>query len=401
MTTVKMTDSLYWVGVMNPSLRVFDIVMRTDYGTTYNSYLLRGSEKTVLIEGCHKTYFQHWLDNIQQVCDVSEIDAVILNHNEPDHTGAVAKLLELNPNMEVICSQAGSIYIKGITNRTDLKLRVVKDGDTMDIGGKTLKFLAAPFLHWPDSIFTWVEEDQVLFTCDFLGCHYCEPFLYDYNIARDAAYEEAFKGYYDAIFGPFPSYVVKGLAKMADLDPKYVCTSHGPVLTREGRLSYVKEMYAKWSAPVEKAVKSVPIFYCSAYGNTRKLADEIRKGILEVLPDADCQTYDIIDHDMGELGAKLNGSDAFAIGSPTLNRDAVPPVWMLLAHVDAVNCAKKPVLLFGSYGWSGEACGNLKSRVEGLKMKVWEELFKVNFVPSEADLEKARNLGRDFAASLD
>ena len=400
MMAEKIKDGIWSVGILNPSLRVFDIIMSTEYGTSYNSYIIKGAEKTALVECTHLTYFDRYLENIRQVCDPSEIDYLVLNHNEPDHAGGVARLLELNPNMEIVCSQAGSIYIKNITNRTDLKLHVVKDGEEISLGGRTLKFLVAPFLHWPDSMFTWVPEDKTLFPCDFLGGHYCEPFTFDYNIARNDAYESSFKGYYDAIFGPFPSYVQKGLEKIKDLDIEIVCPSHGPVLTKGCRLEYTMEKYNEWSSPKEKGPKQVPVFYCSAYGNTRKAAHKIAEGIRRALPDANVETFDIIKHPMADLAAKLNACDAFAVGSPTLNRDAVQPVWNLLSHVDAINSAKRPALIFGSYGWSGEAVANLKARLEGLKMSVFGEPFRFVFVPSKDDLKKAEELGFQFGESL-
>ena len=144
----------------------------------------------------------------------------------------------------------------------------------------------------------------------------------------------------------------------------------------------------------------MPVFYTSAYGNTRHIASAIAKGILSARPDARVECYDIIEHDMGELSALLNDSDAFALGSPTINGDAVPPAWMLLSHVDAVNNKKKPALVFGSYGWSGEAVPNLTARLNGLKMNVFGDGYKVCFVPSEDDLAKAGELGRAFGESL-
>ena len=160
------------------------------------------------------------------------------------------------------------------------------------------------------------------------------------------------------------------------------------------------EKYAQWCDVKPNSVPQIPVFYCSAYGNTRQLAQKIAEGIKEVLPDAQVETYDIIKHDMGELTAKLNRCDAFAIGSPTINRDAVPPVWQLLSHVDAVNSGKRPALVFGSYGWSGEAAANIKARLEGLKMKVFSDGFRVVFVPTEEDLAHAKALGREFAESF-
>ena len=159
MSAVKVLDGVYSVGAMNPSMRVFDIVMRTEYGTTYNSYLVKGTDKTALVEGCHKTFHQQFLANIEEICPLNEIDYIILNHNEPDHSGAVGEVLRHNPNAEVYCTQAGSLYIKGITNLPDMKLHVVKDGEELSLGGKTFRFLSAPFLHWPDSMFTYLLED--------------------------------------------------------------------------------------------------------------------------------------------------------------------------------------------------------------------------------------------------
>ena len=271
MAAVKITDRIYSVGILNPNMRVFDIVMTTDYGTSYNSYLVMGEKKNVLVEACHKTYFKQYLANIREVIDPEKIDYVVLNHNEPDHSGSLAQLLEYIPNATIIASRAGSIYLKNITNRGDLSVQAAKDGDVIDIGGATLRFINAPFLHWPDSMFTWVEEEKALFSCDFLGAHYCEPYTFDYNMAYPSKYEAAFKNYYDAIFGPFKPYVLAGLEKIKDLPVELCCNSHGPVLTKGCRLEYAKERYAEWSQPQKNERLTVPVFYTSAYGNTRKI----------------------------------------------------------------------------------------------------------------------------------
>lgn len=400
MPAIKLTNNLWSVGVLNPNMRIFDVVMRTEYGTTYNSYILKGSEKTALIETCHLTYFDRYLENIREVAEPEKIDAIVLNHCEPDHSGVLAKLIELCPAAKIYVSQAGAIYLKNITNRTDLPIVITKDGDELDLGGKKLKFISAPFLHWPDSQFSWCEQDKTLFSCDFLGSHYCEPHTTDTNVIYNSAYESAFKGYYDAIFGPFPTYVQAGLAKIKDLDIEYVCNSHGPVLTKAGKLSWAVKQYAAWSAPAKKEKTLVPVFYCSAYGNTGKLAHAIQKGILSVLPAADCGVFDINEYDLGDLAGLLNGSNAFCIGSPTINADAVAPAWQLLSHVDAIGNRKRPALVFGSYGWSGEAVPNLTARLKGLKNEVFGEGFRTVFVPSDDDLAAAEALGAEFAKTL-
>ncbi len=399
MASQKINQGVSFVGIMNPNMRVFDIVMKTDSGTTYNSYIVKGEEKTALIETSHADFFNLYMDNIRQVCDPASIDYIILNHNEPDHSGALAQIMEQMPNAKIVVSQAGALYLKNITNK-ELDVIKVKDGDSLDLGGKTLHFISAPFLHWPDSMFTWLPEDKTLFTCDFFGCHYCEPYVLDQYITYPTAYEAALQLYYSAIFGPFPSYVQKGLEKMRDLGAEYICNSHGPVLTKDGLLGHVMEMYDQWSQPEPQGAPNIPVFYCTAYGNTKQLAEKIQEGILSVLPQANVELYDIIEHDLGELHGKLNKSSAFAVGTPTLNKDAVAPVWMLLAGVDAINCAKKPCLVFGSYGWSGEGVPNVKQRLESLKMKVFGDGYRVTFVPNNEDLENAKQLGADFAATL-
>lgn len=400
MGAYRITDAIYAVGILNPGMRIFDVVMRTEFGTTYNSFIVRGTEKTALIETCHATYFDRYVENISAVCAPETIDYIVLNHCEPDHSGSLRRLLELCPNATILVSQAGSLYLKNITNRTDLPIVVAKDGNMIDLGGKTLKFISAPFLHWPDSMFTWCAEEKALFSCDFFGAHYCEPYGIDSHIAYPASYERALKEYFDAIFGPFLPHVRNGLAKVEALDAEIFLTSHGPLLTKGCRLPYVLEQYRKWSAPTEKVRKQIPVFYCTAYGNTKKLAEAIAAGMAEVLPEADIDVYDLNEHDMGSMAAKLNASDAFCIGSPTINADAVPPAWILLSHVDAINNRKKPALVFGSYGWSGEAVPNLSARLTGLKMNVYGEGLKVQFVPSEQEIARAKDLGEEFARTL-
>jgi flavorubredoxin len=398
--SLQITDGVYYTGVQNPNMRVFDVIMRTEYGTSYNSYLVQGSEKLALIEASHLTFFEYFLDNIREVIGDRPIDYLILNHTEPDHSGCVAKLLELYPNLTVVLSQAAGIYIKNITNKPDIRLQIVRDGDSLDLGGKTLRFISAPFLHWPDSMFTWLPEEKVLFSCDFLGCHYCEPQVLDSRIAYENAYTAAFRYYYDCIFGPFKPYVLKGLDKIRDLDIAYVCNSHGPVLTKGGKLEWAREQYREWSTPKVRNHKRIPLFYCTAYGNTAKIGEAIAKGIRRALPDAEVALYNIIEHDMAMLAGLLNECDAFLIGALTINREAVPPIWQLLGSIEAVNFAKRPAALFGSFGWSGEGFPHVAERLASAKAAVYEKQFKINFVPSDEDLANAEVFGVEFAGTL-
>lgn len=400
MAALKIKNGIYSVGVLNPNMRIFDAIMRTEYGTSYNAYLITG-EKNVLIDTVHPKYFDEYLENICSVIDPVQIDYVIMNHNEPDHSGSLAKLFEAAPQIQVFTSPAGKINLANITNKPALKVHAVKDGEVLNIGGgKQLKFIHAPFLHWPDSIFTWLESDKIAFTCDFLGCHYCEPRMLDSFVSYQNLFESAFRVYFDAIFGPFKPYVQKGLSKLNELPAEFVCTSHGPILTKGVFLETAKKHYYEWSIPESRTAKQIPIFYCSAYDNTGLLAAKISEGIHSVLKDACVEIYDINEHDIDILKKKMNASDAFLLGSPTINKDAVPSVWTMAGSIDAVNSKGKPVSAFGSFGWSGEAVPGLISRFKALKMNVFEEGFTCRFVPSEAELAAAYEFGARFAGTI-
>jgi flavorubredoxin len=400
MAAIKIKDGVYSVGALNPNMRIFDVIMRTDYGTSYNSFLIK-SEKTALLETVHERFFGEYIENISSITDPTKIDYLIMNHNEPDHSGSLRKLLEKAPQLQVITTQAGALYLKNITNLPDLNIKAVRDGDTLDLGGgKTLKFITAPFLHWPDSMFTWLESDKIAFTCDFLGAHYCEPRMFDSLVSYPDSYRDCVLGYYNAIFGPFKPYVLKGLTKLDALDAEFVCPSHGPVLTKGVMLEEVKKDYLDWSTPATREHKYIPIFYCSAYGNTGRLARAMADGISETLPDAKVEVLDINANQFTALQAKVNSCDAFLVGTPTINRDAVAPVWQLVTAIDAINTKGRKCAAFGSFGWSGEGVPMITERLRSLKLDVFADGYTCRFVPSDDELSGARDYGKRFAEAM-
>jgi flavorubredoxin len=382
----KLKDGIYYVGVADPSLRVFDIIMRTEFGTTYNAYLVKG-QKSALIETVHNKFADRYVDMVQEVEDIKQIDYVILNHTEPDHSGSLVKILEINPDIEVYGTNAALKNMRQITNQT-FHEHAVKDGEELDLGGgMVLRFLIAPNLHWPDSMFTYVESAKTLFSCDVLGAHYCEMGVTDENLLSEENYNRAFKEYYDAIVAPFHPFVVRGLLKIDGLPIDMVCNSHGPVLKKYIQKNLAK--YAEWSKPIEKENKTAAIFYVSAYGYTQKMALTLKgelekKGIL-----ADC--YHIIESSQDEMVEKLHTADVVLFGSPTINRGALKPVWDLISCIDLINTKGKVYGVFGSYGWSGEACPLIAQHLSAMKLKVFEEPFTTVFNPSDetiGELEK-------------
>ena len=226
MNPVEIVPGVRWVGVLDPQLRVFDVIMRAEHGTTYNSYLVEGTEKTALVDANKGRYARDFVETLRKTTDLSRIDYLILNHLEPDHSGAVGEFLEAAPQARVVLSKPGKMLLRQILNR-DVDPLVVSDGDRLELGGKTLRFLLAPFLHWPDTMFTYLEEDGVLFPCDFLGAHYCDDRLFD-DLIGGHAY--AFRYYFNVIMRPFKDYVRQGLAKLEGLKLEIICPSHGPLL---------------------------------------------------------------------------------------------------------------------------------------------------------------------------
>ena len=395
MGIIKISDHVYSVGVMNPGLRVFDIVMEAKYGTTYNAYLITG-QKNVLVETVHTDFFDEYLYNVQSLVDLQDIDYIIMNHTEPDHSGSLEKLLAVNPNITVVCTAAAQKYLKSITNR-DFQCKVVRHGDTLDTGSVSLQFVVAPLLHWPDSMMTYHPDDQVLFSCDFLGCHYCEPTMLDSDIRYRSAYLGEFSYYYQGIFGPFKPYVLAGLDKIKDLPIKAVCPRHGPVLVKE-----IKERmddYRRWSAPASgSGKKTAVVLYASAYRCTQLLAEAACNAI-NSRTDVQAECIDIVSAPFGETVQKANEADALIIGSCTINRDAPKIVWDVLASIDAINSKGKPAGVFGSYGWSGEAVGMMKDRLNSLKYQVLGDGVKINFMPTQEDLKQMGDYAVDVVTA--
>lgn len=393
MSAIKLKDGLWSVGVLNPSLRVFDIVMESQYGTSYNAYLLTG-DKNVLIETVHKDYFDELAANIEQIIPLNKLDYLIMNHTEPDHSGSVALLLDRCPNLTVVCSASAKKFLEAISNKT-FSCQVAKDGDTLDLGGKTLRFLSAPLLHWPDSMFTWDETGKTLFTCDFLGAHFCEPTMLDSGIhsAYRPAYDAELIHYYNCIFGPFKPSVLAGLDKMPD-EATMICSSHGPCLT--GSIAAVKARYRQWSTPAPKAGKTAAVLYCSAYGCTAALAQSAVRALEEC--GFTVTLRDVTFSAAAACAALVNTCDVILTGAPTINRDAPGVMWSILQHVDAINTRGRAAGAFGSFGWSGEAPEMLRTRLAQLKFTVPEDAFRTNFTPTEENLAAMAEYARRVAA---
>lgn len=376
---------------MDPDLRIFDIIMRAEHGTSYNAYLVKGTQATAVIETVKIQFWEDFLSNLKSVTDPSRIDYIILNHMEPDHSGSIGELLKISPQAKIVVSKSGEHFIKNILN-FEPNLMKVGDGDSIDLGGKRLKFIMAPFLHWPDTMFTYLEEDKALFGCDFLGAHYADPMLFG-DLTPE--YVRDFKYYYDHIMRPFKKHIIQALAKLENFSLEVIAPSHGPIITHQikERLEY----YREWSL-ANPEEKRVIIAYVSAYGNTARLAGKLAEGIRAV--EVATEIYDLQKVTPAELVDKIEGSKGLLLGSPTINGDALKPVHDLLSSLATIQLKGKLGAAFGSYGWSGEAVPILESRMAGIKFKVMNSTVKSILIPTEADYQNAVEFGKAFGKAV-
>lgn len=393
MPIVTLAPDVYCVGVKDPGLTVFDIVIPTEYGTTYNSYLVKGTEKTALIDCVKRPFAAEFLRNIEEIVPVSKIDYVIVNHSEPDHSGALAELLERNPSVTVLLSRSAKTFVDNLVN-AGYPFRVVND-DEISLGGKTLRFINAPFLHWPDTILTYLVEDKILFPCDFLGAHYSSPQTFNDELPEPANARKAFEFYYATIMRPHREHILKACERLKDLPLDMIAPSHGPVLRKDPR-EYLAWYEERSSASKRVAEKKVAIVYVSAYGNTAGMARKVAEGVAAggLVP----VLLDGVEAPMARIIEQIDESAGFLVGTPTLNGTVPYPILNMIANLVTLNIRGKAASVFGSYGWSGEAIVTVRDILASMRIKVAPEPIRVRMSPSAQDIESCVDFGRKFAA---
>jgi NADH oxidase (H2O-forming) len=388
-------DDIKWIGILDPGLVTFDVVMETKYGTTYNAYFIDADKKT-LIETSKEEFKDEYLDKVKKLTEFEDIEYIVLNHTEPDHSSNLKHLLKLAPQATVVASRSAINFLSHMIDE-DFKKMIVKDGDTLDLGNKTLKFIGAPFLHWPDTMYTYLVEDKVLFTCDSFGAHYSDERMFD-DLVGD--FDDAFKYYFDVILKPFSKYMLEAIEKIENLDIDIIAPGHGPILRSNW------EKYVKWSYELAKETedncKDLRVFipYVSAYGNTEKIAEKIAEGI-KMAGDIEVDLMDIEMADLDEIEERVYRSCGFIVGSPTINQNILLPIYQLFAVINPIRNRGKLAGAFGSFGWSGEAVGIIQNSLKSLKLKLYDEKgLKVNFVPYGKSDQAAIEYGLGFGKAL-
>ncbi len=396
---VALSERVFWIGALDPALRTFDIILKTANGTTYNAYLVRGSDGVAVIDTVKEQFADEFFARLESVARYEEIKIIVLNHLEPDHTGALPELMRRAPQARLYISQKAQVMLKALLKRDSYPFETVLTGDSVSLGDCTLRFLHTPYLHWPDTQCAYFEQENILFSGDVFGCHFCDSRLFN-DLVGDFRF--SFEYYYAHIMRPFKEHVRRALELIEPLELDIIAPTHGPIL-RDRPRDYVRRFRELSTSRLRNEVgegeKSLLIFYISSYGNTARMAQAVYEGA-RAAAGVRASLYDLEGSEVAPFVDLIEDADAIVFGSPTINGDAVKPVWDLLSSLAVINTRGKMGAAFGSYGWSGEAVRMIEDRMRGLKMQLPLPGLRVKLIPTHEELIQCRDFGSQFAQAL-
>lgn len=390
MSRVELRPGIYWVGGIDWDIRNFHGYL-TQRGTTYNAYLIV-DEKIVLVDTVKPYLFDEMVSRIGEILDPSKIDYIISNHVEMDHSGSIPALLELAPRAGVVTSVKGEPGLKRHFKK-DIEYIPVKSGDTLAIGKHTLHFVHTPMVHWPDNMVTYLPSEKLLFSNDAFGQHIATPGRFDDEIGWDILKEEAAK-YFANIVLPYVGQGKEALDALAGLEIEMIATSHGVIW--RSMVPKILEEYRKWTG--SETEKKALIVYDTMWGSTGMIAGALEKGLAdEGVP---VTKRNLKNTHISDILTDLLTSRMILIGSPTLNNGMLPTVGAFITYLKGLRPRKRIGLAFGSYGWGGQAAGEIEGVIEGLGWELPVEKIKVQYVPDAAELDDVRKTARKLGKLL-
>ncbi len=387
MKPVELKNNIYCVGAVDYNVRDFHGFV-TPRGTTYNAYLIV-DKKIALVDTVKKDFAKDLLDHCREVVDPAKIDYLIVNHVETDHSGAVTDILDVAKAARIICSQKGKEGLLKHYQIKDREFQVVKCGDELPLGARILKFITAPMIHWPDSMFTYIEEDRILLPNDAFGQHMAHPLRFADEIGEDDCVEEAAK-YYANILMPLGGVISQKIEeiKKSGIAIDMIAPSHGAIWRKN--INRIITAYLDWTA--FKAREKAVIMYDTMWGSTDILARRLAE--LLALENIEVKIYNISKSENSRIIRDILDAKVLIVGSPTLNNDLFWPVGALLTFLRGLKPKNKKVGIFGSYGWSEGASKQIRREVEGMGLGLIEPFFEVQYVPNEEDLSKLEDYAK-------
>jgi flavorubredoxin len=384
----ELVDRVYWVGVRDWDRRLFDALIPLPYGTTYNAYLVVGDNKTALIDTVNPGFEEELKAKLDVMGGIEKLDYLIMNHAEPDHAGGIPFMLKENKKLKLVLTEKGAKLAKALYHVTDDRLMIVKQDDQIELGGKTLRFIEAPFLHWPETMFTYLIEDKVLFPCDFFGAHSAGGvFSEDVQDLLTLA-----KKYYGEIMMPFTKSAKQGLAKLEGIEINMIAPSHGPI---HGDPEPIIMAYLDWTSGETK--EKVTICYTTMWQSTKALVDKMVETLLQ--EGIETKVYNLPVSDLANIAGDLVDSRAIVLGSPTVLNGLHPQALYAASLVRVLRPPAKYAAVLSSFGWSG---GAVKQALEILGPTKIEAVgaVDVNGRPTADDLKKVEELAKNLAAKV-
>jgi len=385
MTVKKIKKDIYWVGAIDWDRRLFDELIPLPEGTSYNSYLIKGQEKTALIDTVDPTKEDDLLDNLDDL-GIEHLDYIVVNHAEQDHSGAIPLMLELYSEAKIVTNQkCKKILVEHLLIKED-RIVIVNDNDTLSLGGKTLKFIFAPWVHWPETMLTYLEEDNILFSCDLFGAHLAESNLW---VDDESKVYFAAKRYYAEIMMPFRNNIKKHLERLKELEIKTIAPSHGQIYSHP---EFILSAYREWIS--DEVENEVIIPYVSMHGSVEEmvyiLSEELmRKGITVKL-------FNLSKTDIGALAIALVDAATIVIASPTVLTGAHPQIVSVVYLANALRPKLRYASVIGSYGWGGKMLENISSMIGNLKVEILSPVI-IKGYPKEEDYNSLIKLASEIA----
>ncbi len=393
---IEIKKNVYWVGKVDWELRKFHgDEYSTHRGTTYNSYLIR-DKKTALIDTVWRPYGTEFVENLDKHVSLKDIDCVVAQHAEIDHSGALAELMEHIPDTPVYCTNNGVKSLKGHFHK-DWNFVPVKTGDTLSLGKKELTFIEAPMLHWPDSMFSYLSSENILFSNDAFGQHLASESLYNDLVDQAELFQECIK-YYANILTPFSALVEKKIDEFKGLNVPVdmICPSHG-VIWRNDPLQIV-DKYSEWSKGFRE--NQITIVYDTMWNGTRNLAEAIAQGIKSADDKVTVKLFNISHSDKNDVVTEVFKSKGLLVGSPTINRGILSAVAGFLEQIRGLKFKEKKAAAFGTYGWSGESVDMINKGLEDAGFELMESGIKSTWNPDEESLKKSIDFGKKIAQKI-
>ncbi len=369
----ELKPNIYAVGAIDWDRRLFDELIPLPDGTSYNSYLIKGSEKTALIDTVDPTMTDVLIRNLKGL-EVGGIDYVVANHAEQDHSGSLPKILDLYPGAKVVCTPKCKDLLMDLLLIPEDKFITVADRETLSLGNKTLEFIHAPWVHWPETMLTYLREDHVIFTCDFLGSHLATSGLF---VTDEARVYEAAKRYYAEIMMPFRTTIGKNLERIKSLEIEIIAPSHGPAYDKP---EFILNAYRDWTSDAVKNEVIIP--YISMHGSTKKMVDYFTEALID--RGITVKQFNLSEPDIGKLAMALVDAATVVLGSPTVLVGPHPKVVYAACLANALRPKLRFASIIGSYGWGSRMVEQLTGMLPNLKLEILEPVV-IKGVPKEAD----------------